>query len=206
MNVTLTAKTWGLAKQYQAEVIEAINLRRGPDSEDYTELDAADKWAFGYLGEQAVKCILTINGKHFTHHWDTSGRAAGPDFGTNNTRGYEKHLEVKTASSPHHGNLAFPDKQRKHVAKSDVVIGARIMSSDAGNGQPILVSVEGWIAKKDWLDVTPQGPDNRWSVPTIAIPFIQLEPMQKLLDMIMPKGGDAGRLRFEAIRAQQKNP
>lgn len=203
MKIDLPTSAWADAQQYQEEVIEAINQRRGPDSENYTLLDAADKWAFGYLGELALQIALRMQGKQFNHHWDVSGMAAGPDFSTHDIGGHYRQMEVKTASKPHHSNLAFPHAQRKHVLRSDWVVGARILSPDPTNGDPIPVNLEGWVAKNQWRDCTPQGPDGRWSVETIPIPYIQLEPMPALFDRLMAVDGNPLAIRTAAMKARQ---
>jgi len=203
MRIALQPTAWKDALEHQEETIGVLKrLDKLPTN--YTGLMVEHRFAYGYIGELAVRTALRIRGRKFEHRFDSSGSAGPPDFSVWDKEGFWKGAEVKCAAKPFHNNLAFPAKQKRHILKSHYLIATRCMTDTPADGREIPMSIEGWCTKKTWKNRIPQGPDNRWSIPTYVIPFISLEPIEQLFENLLAAGDDPFEVRQEAAYQQQR--
>ena len=125
--VPISAAMKEAADKYENTVLHTQNIQQNPIN--YTGLKAAKRFSVGHLGELCFKHVLEQSGVKFVHHVNPNGHSDNGDFvvyvkGTPNT------IDVKTASSPTHKMMMFPDVTLR-VHQRDAYVGVRI-NGDVG--------------------------------------------------------------------------
>jgi len=196
MKIELPPKAWLQAQKYQETVLEALaNRKAGPN---YTKLHASNRFAFGYLGERAFKEALLAAGKKFEWHLDTSGFSSAEDLSVWNEKGYWKSVDVKTASKPHHRHLMIPERQRPRALKHNFMVAARIATAMPEDGNTIPVVLEGVCTSKRIKAAPIIEGGTELEIPTIRIPFTELNPVEDWIAFLLDDGEDPFAARYKS--------
>jgi len=111
----------------KAETFARVLERNLPSVENYTGIEAADRYKLGFLAEFAFANVLKHAGRAFVYQPRLDGVSDnGTDFRVAVNQ-VTHSIDVKTASRSHHRYLMVPDAMwRKHGGSSDFYIGARL--------------------------------------------------------------------------------
>ena len=144
----------------KAETFARVLERNLPSVENYTGIEAADRYKLGFLAEFAFANVLKHAGRAFVYQPRLDGVSDnGTDFRVAVNQ-VTHSIDVKTASRSHHRYLMVPDAMwRKHGGSSDFYIGARL---DLDELACELWGVATWLDVARARRVRPLGLRGRW--------------------------------------------
>lgn len=169
--VKLTERMIEKATAYESKIIRTRTVRR---HSNFTGLETAHRYFFGFLGELAFVSKLDELGIKYDHFVRTDGMAADSKLILYTKEGPWKVI-VRTASKETHQMLFVP--QEKFMREEcHAYIGIRLNLPDA------CAEIWGWIMKGDFFDLgTMRSPSG---VMAYSIPLYQLKPIESLINKL----------------------
>lgn len=145
-------------------------IKRLPPRDNYTELEANDRYYIGYLGEFAFEEALRSRGKKAIHNIILNGASAGEDFTCFFKIGPKK-IDVKTASMHYAKGMAFPKSQYNYLSDKYIYVGVKLDNGYA--------HIMGWCLFSD-MNKDPQA-QRSFPIPTNFIHYTEMQDIDELI-------------------------
>ena len=128
INILITEEMREKASNWAEKIFKTSTLK---NRENYTGLEAQDRYYCGYLGELAFLEYLKREGKQTTYKVKTDGNSDSGDFITVGAiTGQPKSVDVKTACKEFHEKIMLPQSQlKKH--RRDYYVGVKLVGDEA---------------------------------------------------------------------------